>query len=390
MFEAEPDTSSSDSVPDLHREHSHTWGSLVPPNRRPMQDFSEKCLYVYVCVCMCVCMYVCMCMCMHVYVYVCVCVYTCMCMCMHECVCACMHVYVCMCVHACMCMCVHACMCVHECVHLCMRVHVCMCMYMHACVCVHICAWHNLCNFSTGSVERSQSPRGCRSSSLSDAQQSPSAANADNKVHNDDSNFQCDENNNDFHCNDTNNDFDSYDNDNENDESERHAPVHCNGSSSSTQRVCSTSQASRPSAAVSASSSSCRQGVGVQPRRLAAMGQMYSHPWFLLNRGPCAWGQDGDQEGQKYAITQMRRCKGYQIKKFEGTLQLKSERLQLIQRIEDRLSYLNVFFFFKDIFQGNRREKLDGEADVGNKTWVFTNPMDSEPWGRQQSTFLLS
>jgi hypothetical protein len=81
----------------------------------------------------------------------------------------------------------------------------------------------------------------------------------------------------------------------------------------------------------------------------------------------------------------MRRCKGYQIKKFGGTLQEKSERLQLIQRIEDRLSYLNVFFFFKDIFQGNRREKVNGEADVGNKTWVFSNPMDSEPWGRQQS-----
>jgi hypothetical protein len=44
-----------------------------------------------------------------------------------------------------------------------------------------------------------------------------------------------------------------------------------------------------------------------------------------------------------------------------------------------------VFFFFKDIFQGNRREKVNGEADVGNKTWVFSNPMDSEPWGRQQS-----
>jgi hypothetical protein len=39
FFEEEPDTSSSDDVPDLHQEHSHTWGSLVPPNRRLMQDF---------------------------------------------------------------------------------------------------------------------------------------------------------------------------------------------------------------------------------------------------------------------------------------------------------------------------------------------------------------
>ena len=73
---------------------------------------------------------------------------------------------------------------------------------------------------------------------------------------------------------------------------------------------------------------------------------MYLHPWFLLNRGPCTWDPDGEQECQDYAIPQMRRCKGYQIKKFEGTLQLKAERLQLIQRIEDRLSYLNVLFFF--------------------------------------------
>ena len=55
MFEAEPNTSSSDSVPDLHRKHSHTWGSLVPPNRRRMQDFSEECLNVFTG--MYVCMY---------------------------------------------------------------------------------------------------------------------------------------------------------------------------------------------------------------------------------------------------------------------------------------------------------------------------------------------
>jgi hypothetical protein len=66
LFEAEPDMSSSDNVPDLHREHSHTWGSLVPPNRRPMQDFSEKCLvtcmYEYEYVHVCAFMYACACM----------------------------------------------------------------------------------------------------------------------------------------------------------------------------------------------------------------------------------------------------------------------------------------------------------------------------------------
>ena len=68
LFEAETDMSSSDNMPDLHREHSHTWGSLVPPNRRPMQDFSEKCLvtcmyvYEYEYVHVCAFMYACACM----------------------------------------------------------------------------------------------------------------------------------------------------------------------------------------------------------------------------------------------------------------------------------------------------------------------------------------
>jgi hypothetical protein len=242
---------------------------------------------------------------------------------------------------------------------------------------------NNLCNVSTASVERPQNPRGCHSSLLSDAQRSPSAANADNKVNNDDSNFQCDINDGDIHGSDAKLDFDfSYDNNTKNDERERQAPVRCHGSiNSSTQRVCSTSQASCQSAAAAASSSSRRQGLGVQPRRFAAIGQMHSHPWFLLNRGPCAWNQVGEQEGQKYAIPQMCRCRGYQIKKFGGTLQRKSERLQLIQGIEDRLSYLNVIFFFKDIFQGNRREKLDGEADVGYTTsenQALLHPVDGD------------
>ncbi len=68
MMLFEPDMSSSDNVPDLHREHSHTWGSLVPPNRWPMQDFSEKCLvtcmyeYEYEYVRVCAFMYACACM----------------------------------------------------------------------------------------------------------------------------------------------------------------------------------------------------------------------------------------------------------------------------------------------------------------------------------------
>jgi hypothetical protein len=82
LFEAEPDMSSSDNMPDLHREHSHTWGSLVPPNRRPMQDFSEKCLVM--------CMSMSMCMCVH------------LCMRVH----ACEHEHV----HACMHMCRHMCL----------------------------------------------------------------------------------------------------------------------------------------------------------------------------------------------------------------------------------------------------------------------------------------
>jgi hypothetical protein len=56
--------------------------------------------------------------------------------------------------------------------------------------------------------------------------------------------------------------------------------------------------------------SSRRQGLGVQPRRFAAIGQMYSHPWFLLNRGSCAWDQGGEQEGQSMPS---RRCAGARV-----------------------------------------------------------------------------
>ncbi len=82
LFEAEPDMSSLDNVPDLHREHSHTWGSLVPPNRRLMQDFSEKCLVT--------CMYV------YEYEYVCLCmrVHACEHEHVHTCICACMYAHV--------------------------------------------------------------------------------------------------------------------------------------------------------------------------------------------------------------------------------------------------------------------------------------------------------
>jgi hypothetical protein len=71
-------------------------------------------------------------------------------------------------------------------VHVCMYVYVCMYTYMcmHVCVCVSIYAWHNLCNFSTGSVEGSRNPRDCCSSSLSDAQRLPSAGKADNNFNN--------------------------------------------------------------------------------------------------------------------------------------------------------------------------------------------------------------
>ena len=187
------------------------------------------------------------------------------------CVCVCMHVRVCACMHACMYVYiyayVHACM--YKCRHMC----------MHVCVCVDICAWHNLCNFSTASVEGSLNPRDCCSSLPSAAQRLPSTGKADNNVNNGVNNFQCDINDGDIHGSDAKLDFDSYDNNTENDERERQAPVRCDGSiSSSTQRVCSTSQASRPSAAAAASSSSRRQGLGVQPRRFSAIGQMHSHP----------------------------------------------------------------------------------------------------------------
>ena len=111
MFEAEPDTSSSDSVPDVHQEHSHTWGSLVPPNRRLMQDFSEKCFNVFTV------MYVCMYAHVHAHLHT----YMEISKMPHE------YVYL----HTCMQISIHACMYVHSKQKRChMSVPICLCFSM--------------------------------------------------------------------------------------------------------------------------------------------------------------------------------------------------------------------------------------------------------------------
>jgi hypothetical protein len=82
MFEEGPDTSSSDTMHDLHSEHRHTLSSLMPANRRPHQNFGEKCVYI---ACVCVCVFTCMCVyCMHVHSYMTLCSGLCMYVCMFE------------------------------------------------------------------------------------------------------------------------------------------------------------------------------------------------------------------------------------------------------------------------------------------------------------------
>jgi len=232
-------------------------------------------------------------------------------------------------------------------------------------------------------VGRDATPRNSASSPVSNSQLSTSAAHINNNESND-NNMQ----DSDLDHDDNNNNFDN-------------CYAHCDGkksnTSSSMQRGCASqsSLSSQPSFASasaaadgssSSSSSQPRQGLGVEPRSMAAIGQMGSHPWFILNRSLRPWTDDDDDDASRYAIPKMRRCRGYQVKNSVCGVKQLSERLQLIRKIEDKISYLNVFFFFRDIFQGDRRVKTSNNKEELGKTYLYTNPADAVPWGRQQSS----
>ena len=227
-------------------------------------------------------------------------------------------------------------------------------------------------------VERCQTRINGVLSTASKAQDSASSADANSSESNsmNVSDFDYDNNNN--------NDFDNGCDFNDGNESDSGSMQR-----GSARRTSSSSQPSlvRAAADAASSSSQSRQGLGIEARKMAAIGQMGSHPWFILNRSLRAWKDDGggDDEAMRYAIPKMRRCRGYQVKKFAGDMQQIAACMQLIRGIEDKLSYLNAFFFFKDIFQGDRRAKASGKKEELGKTFMYTNPADAWPWGRQQS-----
>lgn len=96
----------------------------------------------------------------------------------------------------------------------------------------------------------------------------------------------------------------------------------CASQSSSSSQPSSSSGAATAGAGSSAYMSSSvqpRQGLGVEPRRMAAIGQFGLHPWLILNTSLRLWthdDHDDHDDPSRYAIPKMRRCSGYQVKEF--------------------------------------------------------------------------
>ena len=100
----------------------------------------------------------------------------------------------------------------------------------------------------------------------------------------------------------------------------------------------------------------------------------------------------GQKSAEDFPIHHMYTGKGYEIHDVRDTLEVKQANAhnELIKSIEDRLSVLNVFLFFQNIFQANVRHTRPGKADKLEKVYVRTNPMDKTTWGRQQSKLPMS
>ena len=135
----------------------------------------------------------------------------------------------------------------------------------------------------------------------------------------------------------------------------------------------------------SSSSSSARRRGGVAR---VAIGQDGYPPWYLVDRKPCEWDgyRDTDNDDGNFPFSRMERNDGYEIKKNAvKNVKALAKRLKAIKEIEDQLSFLNVFIFFQDIFQGNHRVSQHNASDAKKKGYIVSNPMSSsKPWGRHQ------
>jgi hypothetical protein len=131
-----------------------------------------------------------------------------------------------------------------------------------------------------------------------------------------------------------------------------------------------------------------QQGLGIKPLRIVSIGQQGCPPWLLMNRNPCEWENDDasiPEEKKRYAIPRMRASKGYEYRRSRGCDKLKANRLKLAARIEEGLYLLNVFTNSQDIFQAHKRVADRSSRITPEKSYVYSNPQEPGPWGRQQA-----
>ena len=149
-------------------------------------------------------------------------------------------------------------------------------------------------------VERRQTRINCVLSTASKTQDSVSSAYANSTESNS-------LNVSDFDYDNNNNDFDNGCASNDGNESDIGSMRRGSARRTSSSSQPSLARAAADAASSSSSSSQPRQGLGIEARKMAAIGQMGLHPWFILNRSLCAW-KDGDgDEAMRYAI---RKCAG--------------------------------------------------------------------------------